>query len=477
LRAAEAPQAAPDFVVHAASTVTTVVEFDNPTEPDSVLRPITPTPLPLSSGLSNLPVSDIRWGVGLFTRLRPASFTNFSQTPNTTEDRARYPGIHMRNTLNRFVAVLFLAASAFPQSRDFKPSPSAGPGAVLVHTKFGGQIFGFDIDQTGTEGLLSEAKNLSSGKVLAAVETFDQTTGQILKVVSKTETGDNFITAGIVGNSVGLVQLEIVQGIFVAKRTFPTLNPLDGNEFTAAWTPPIGSQHLIMPGGVSESQGVPNVAVFAYDNSGNFIPYVFSSDVAANTFGPVVSITDSTDFGSVPPPIAYDSVTNQAILGGGPGCFLCFPVIGVVNLTTAQFSTFTGVGFGFINGIAVDSEDGIFCTTTEDDAGVEFYDLATQTGFKVILPGSDENQIFSGADVQFDSLHKLFLIAQPTSSTASSGSAIYVYNTQGKLQETLNGFSFSNSFNVVSMHIGLNPGNRSGFVNGPDVGVLQSFTY
>jgi hypothetical protein len=43
-----------------------------------------------------------------------------------------------------------------------------------------------------------------------------------------------------------------------------------------------------MPGGVSRSQGVPNVAVFAYDNSDNFIPYVFSSNVANNTFGPVV---------------------------------------------------------------------------------------------------------------------------------------------------------------------------------------------
>jgi hypothetical protein len=110
---------------------------------------------------------------------------------------------------------------------------------------------------------------------------------------------------------------------------------------------------------------------------------------------------------------------------------------------------------------------------------VEFYNLATQSGSKVILPGSGGKQIFSGADVQYDSLNKLFLIAQPTSSTAASGSAIYVYDTEGKLQETLNGFSFSNTFNVVAMHIGLNPGNRSGFVNGPNAGVteLQSFTY
>ena len=59
----------------------------------------------------------------------------------------------------------------------------------------------------------------------------------------------------------------------------------------------------------------PNNAVFADDNSGNFVPYVrLFINVAANTFGPVVEITDSYNFGSVPPPTAYYSVTNQAIM-------------------------------------------------------------------------------------------------------------------------------------------------------------------
>ena len=89
--------------------------------------------------------------------------------------------------------------------------------------------------------------------------------------------------------------------------------------------------------------------------------------------------------------------TEQAILGGGDGCFDCFPVIGLVNLAAGTFSEFGGIGFGFINGIAVDSADGIFCTTTEDDANVEFYDLATQTGFQVVLPGSEGQQYYSGA--------------------------------------------------------------------------------
>ncbi len=354
-----------------------------------------------------------------------------------------------------------------------------GPGKVIVHSKFGGQIFGFDIDQNGSEGLLSEAVAQSSG-TLAAVETFDQATGKILKVVAKTQTSDDFITLGIVGTSVGLVEHEHVKGIYVVKRTYPTLNPLESNQLSGTWTPPIGSQHIIMPAGVSRSQGVPNVAVFAYDNSGQFIPWVFSSNVAANTFGPVVKITDSANFGSVAPPIAFNSQTNQAVLGGGPGCFGCRPIIGLVDLVGGQFTEFEGKGFGFINGLAVDSADGIACTTTEDDASVEFYNLATQTATAiVVLPGSGRQQFFSGADVEFDAVNKLFLIAQPNSSSASSGSTIYVYDTQGNLKETLNGFSFSNVSNVVPVHIALNPSNRSGFVDGPSSGVteIQSFTY
>jgi len=375
--------------------------------------------------------------------------------------------------------LLFSGIAVFGQTNEFRPDSSAGAGKLLVHSKFGGQIFGFDIDQNGTEGLLSEAKTLNNGNVLAAVETFDQKTGKILKVVTKTETQDDFITLGIVGASVGLIEHEHVVSFDHVKRTFHVLNPLDSNQFTGVWTPPIGTQHLIMPTGVSRTQGVPNVAVFAYDNSGQFIPYVFSSNVAVNTFGPVIKIKDSNNFGSVPPPMAFDSKTNQAVLGGGNGCFGCLPVIGVADLTTGRFTEFTGIGFGFVNGIAIDAADGLVCTDTEDDANVEFYDLKTQTGFSVVLPNSGEQQFFSGNDVEFDPIHKLFLIAQENSSSSSSGSTIYVYDTKGNLKETLNGFNFNNTFNIIAMHIALNPGKRSGFVDGPDSGVteIQSFTY
>ena len=95
------------------------------------------------------------------------------------------------------------------------------------------------------------------------------------------------------------------------------------------------------------------------------------------------------------------------------------------------------------------------------------------------LPGSGNQQIFSGADVEFDPINKLFLVAQPVTRVRRAAVARSTYTIEGQRTGTLNGFNFSNAFNVVALHIALNPSNRSGFVDGPDSGVseIQLFTY
>jgi hypothetical protein len=357
-----------------------------------------------------------------------------------------------------------------------------GAGKTLVHSKFGGQIFGFDIDQNGTEGVLSEAKGLNNGDVLAAVETFDQATGKILTVVGETRTQDNFLTLGIVGTSVGLVEREHVTGLFVTKRIYEELNPLSLNKFTSTWKAPLTGDQIIL--GVSRNQGVAETAIIAFDNNNTFTTFVFGSNVAANTFGSMITLTDPTFQFANAPQIAYNNATNQAVVAssdsavGGPP-----PVLALVDLATGTVNEFTGIPGpppfrqGSINGLAVDSEDGIAVTTTELDFRVEFYNLQTQTGFAVVLPGAT-GQLQSGSDVEYDPINKLFFVAQSVSSTGP-GSSIQVYDTNGTLVESLNGFNFSNTFNVIGTHIALNPSNRSGYVDGPNSGVteIQSFTY
>lgn len=51
----------------------------------------------------------------------------------------------------------------------FQPNPNAAPGNVIVHGQFGGNIFGFEVDPNGTEGLLCESLGNADGTVLAAV--------------------------------------------------------------------------------------------------------------------------------------------------------------------------------------------------------------------------------------------------------------------------------------------------------------------
>ena len=373
-----------------------------------------------------------------------------------------------------------------PMAAKADGAPGVGPGTTIVHSMFGGQIFGFDIDQNGTEGVLSEAQDIGvKGKVLAAVETFDQATGAILNVVKKIQSKDDFLTFGILGNSVGLVEREHVEGIYVAKRIYEEINPMSANRFTGKWKAPLASDDIIM--GVSRNQGAGGTftnAVLAFENGGNDDTFVFGTNVTTKQFGSQIILTDPTFFFSNEPAVGYDSVTNQAVVAsssgevGGPA-----PQIALVDLTTGAVTQFTGLlgpppyHQGSVNGIAVDSADGIAVTTTELDFRVEFYNLKKETGFAVVLPGAT-GQIQSGSDVEYDPVNKLFLVAQSVSSTGS-GSSIQVYDTKGNLVESLNGFNFSNSFNVVFTHIALNPSNRSGYVDGPDPSVteIQSFTY
>jgi hypothetical protein len=91
----------------------------------------------------------------------------------------------------RFAAPLVLICLfSISSSLAAAQSQAAGLDNAVVHTEFGGFILGYDIDRTGTEGLLAE----SSGGSQVAVETFDQATGKILKVVTQQEgTNNDFV--------------------------------------------------------------------------------------------------------------------------------------------------------------------------------------------------------------------------------------------------------------------------------------------
>jgi hypothetical protein len=373
----------------------------------------------------------------------------------------------MKNVFSLLVAatLLCLATAATGQVAE-----SLGGKAIVVQDKFGGQIFGYDVDRNGSEGMLSEILELSNGNLLNATETFDQATGKIIKVVAKeTKTQNNFITLGVVGSHIGIEMVEHVKGIYVNKRTYSTINPLDGNKFTGTWTPSISNKTELFEG-LEADQGTPNVAVMASTQTccGRF---VFGSDVGANTFGKKITLEDPIFTGGVPPLLAFDSKKNRAVLAQAQGAPFSVPEISLVDLTKGKISEFTGLGFGYVNGLAVDSATGIACTTTETDNSAEFYNLAKKTGVIVVLPVIGQ---YSGGAVAVDAVHKLFFITHPVPGAPGQ---IHIYNEKGKLIKSLAGIAMG----PAGVYVALNPGARTGFVqvagsNGNSSG-LQSFKY
>jgi hypothetical protein len=348
---------------------------------------------------------------------------------------------------------------------------NAHSGSVIVHSALGGQILGYDVDQNGTEGIMSEALALDDGKNDVAVETFDQKTGKIVKIVrEEKDTLNDFATYPVVGSGIGLVLYQDLGHNNIVRNDYKILDPLENNKFTGVWTPKFRKNELLWS--VSEDQGQPITAIMTIENGGNAETSVLSTNVGANTFGPRVKLTDPIfDFDNSPV-MAFDSATNTAVVASSNACRSCGTELALADLIHGTFTEFAGLGVGFVNGIAVDPADGIACTATEIDANVQFYNLATQTGFEVSMPNAT-SQEQSGTDVEYDPVNKLFLIGQPVSSTGG-GSSVQVFDTNGNFIESINNLQLP----VSPALLALNPNTRTGFVwEAPGGTALQSFTY
>ncbi len=143
----------------------------------------------------------------------------------------------------------------------------------------------------------------------------------------------------------------------------------------------------------------------------------------------------------------------------------------VIAESEARAGHWTAAEFELPLGIAVDSADGIACTATEGDWNIQFYDIATESGFEETLQGGTSD-LNSGADVEFDPVNKLFLINQQVCGGQEENGCIQIYDASGNWVETANGNGFS--------HMALNPNTRTGFLELNDndkFDELQSFTY
>jgi hypothetical protein len=219
------------------------------------------------------------------------------------------------------------------------------------------------------------------------------------------------------------------------------------------------------------SQGASNTAVLAAQN---FNSLVFSSNVAANTFGPVFTLNDTIFGFNDSPVMAIDTQANQAVVVASDGGILSNPQLAEVDLATGNTVQFRGLGFGSVNGIAVDSTKHLACTTSEVDFSLELYDLTNQFSILVQPLQGATNQSQAGGAVAFDPIHRLFLIGQEFSSVAPSGSSILIYDERGDFIKSVDGLSLPAS----PVNIAINPTQRIGYVLvTPALNQLQGFKY
>jgi hypothetical protein len=384
------------------------------------------------------------------------------------------------------------AASSAVKYRDapYIDNHSPGLGPVLFDA-FGGGIFGWDMNQNGNDGLLSETVFEQNG-FLNAIEIFDESTAKITKVVQKRITngeGPEPVVEAVAGNDVGLIddeQYHVVNGRIVRDDLFPEMNPVSGGKITGSWKPPHSKN--LLTSFVTNNEASANQAVMALDLNSQGIDY------------PRMYLYDSaSDVWSKP----YLWPANQVIGSGLPAGYLLYTGvdarinIAMVGVQVFPYSeddppwfdffdaksgmllhTLKGLGRGFINGMAIDSTTDIMCTTFQD-MSVEFLNVSTGKGIVVQIPVfHGGGPLTNGAAVAVDPIHHLFLVAQLNSTFSPfGGSTVIVYDEHGKLIDAINGFAFLNTNTPVVVHIAVNPAARIGYVPGAGQGELQSFTY
>lgn len=350
---------------------------------------------------------------------------------------------------------------------------AVGPG-LTVTSKFGGQIFGWAIDENGTDGVLTEVTPPSGSPFTSVVETFDQATAKITKVVRKQDgdSGNRELSVdAVLANDVGLIDDERHYGEYTRRDVFYLMAPVSKKKVTGTWTRPPGRNFLIFDIADQQSNPVAVMAATILDRSIKNPPTfeVVVTDVATNKILRILH-APSGDGVDYPYFVAEDTTTQHAYVPAAN--YESQTVFIDYDIRSGRMSNnfVAPPGSGPVAGIAIDSASHMMCTTTGSTYSVQMYDLKTkkQTFVGQIPNSGGEGQ--AGSSIAADPINHLFIVEQPNS--LKGGSEIYIYDEQGNVLESLTGFAFGplSGIQVVA-------GSRDGYVGGPQGNQLESFTY
>ena len=348
-------------------------------------------------------------------------------------------------------------ATALCQSGAAAP-PKAHPGAPgqvglgkVLTTKDGGQIYGFDINQNGDDGVLASAQNAGGNNYLVSVETFDQNTGKITKSFKK-ETGprDSYSVDGIFAGDVALVTHFIVpDGSFFAKRRYAVMNPVTAQKFTGDWTPPVKDIDVLQSGVNQDTQ---TAVLFAIELKKQDDPILVVSDVAANTFTmSYISIPISSawatgqSFRNTHRPTRPCWRFRRTAARSSEGARQCDRRSEHRQNETVHRLQQRRVSRRLCERSGRGSEHRHRCDDdrTELAGGILRHGQAQALTFAQLPCTNNTDQTNSGSNIAVDPVNKLFLVTDYFYCDGSQGSAIVVYDEGGNFVETITGFHFA----------------------------------
>ena len=184
---------------------------------------------------------------------------------------------------------------------------NVGLGKVLTSAD-GEQIFGFDINQSGDDGVLATAAN---------VETFNQNDGKIKKSFGKNLAPERLRRRRHRGRRRGAYRgREGAQGKLFPHRYYKVMDPVGAGKFTGEWTPPLKG---LISEQMANDQTTQTSLLFALTNlkSGE-APMLLVSDVATNTFSNVISLDPDLLCLCDGPQLGLYTAANKAIFALSP---------------------------------------------------------------------------------------------------------------------------------------------------------------
>jgi hypothetical protein len=350
----------------------------------------------------------------------------------------------------------------------------------------GGVQNGFGVSQSGWDGFVTSGQQTASGAVLTSLDTFDQTSNQIVNV-DGSGTGSLYFSegaSGIFGGDIGLIGL---QSTTTGASTYNLLDTVASGTLGAAWTPPAAVDNFVSE--VAENPTGDVVPMYYYDPAGktNDNYRLFTSDIVHDTFSPIYDVSQPIEKEGLPNywGLGEDSRLKEAVLLGEDFFGNCVsPTIVTVALDTGSVGSFLGKGKGYPYGIAIDSSTNRMAVPTLCDGDLTIYNLASKSGTSIPLDGnpSPSGNVFNGFYTESDAKNGEFLVEQTTApdfgANNNSLSRVLVYGEGGNLLEKKEQFDLFGAFLSIQAHnLQANPSRHTGYLIGPGVAQLEPFSY